>query len=66
MSRVADNLIAMLTTKQVAERLGVTDARVRQLAIGGKLYGEKYGRDWLFDENDVADYLTERDRAREK
>lgn len=34
-----------LTTKQAAERLNVSDARIRQLIIEGDLKGEKVGRD---------------------
>lgn len=50
----------MLTAKQAAERIGVTDARVRQLAIAGKLPGTKHGRDWVFDEADVDAYRREK------
>lgn len=50
----------MLTTKKVADRLGVTDARVRQLAIAGTLRGEKAGRDWLFEEAEVERYAASR------
>lgn len=45
---------ALLTTAEAAERLGLTPGRVRQLARDGALKGQHYGRDWLFDERDVA------------
>lgn len=40
-----------LTTEQLAEKLGITTGRVRQLAIAGRIIGaHKVGRDWLFTE----------------
>lgn len=39
----------MLTTEQLAEKLGITTGRVRQLAIAGRIIGaHKVGRDWTF------------------
>ncbi len=35
------------TTKEFAEELGLTDAYVRQLILGGKVEAEKVGRDHL-------------------
>ena len=35
------------TTKEFAEELGLTDAYVRQLILGGKVESEKVGRDHL-------------------
>lgn len=41
----------MLTSKELAEKLGVSDARVRQLAGAGRITGaHQYGRAWLFTE----------------
>jgi excisionase family DNA binding protein len=37
----------LMTVKQVAEELGVTEGRVRQLLSAGRLKGTKLGRDWL-------------------
>jgi excisionase family DNA binding protein len=54
-----------LSTKQVAERVGVTEARVRQLcAEGDRLPGVfKWGRDWVIPEGAVEHFLTtDRDR----
>ena len=42
-----------LTTKEVAERLGVTAARVRQLILSGKLPAEKLGRDLAIKEAEL-------------
>ena len=44
---------ATLTTKEAAERLGVTPARVRQLVLAGDLPAEKFGRDLMIQENDL-------------
>lgn len=44
---------ATLTTKEAAERLGVTPARVRQLVIAGSLPAEKFGRDLMIKESDL-------------
>lgn len=40
-----------LSTEQLAEKLGITTGRVRQLAIAGRIIGaHKIGRDWQFTE----------------
>jgi excisionase family DNA binding protein len=44
---------ATLTTKEAAERLGVTPARVRQLVLAGDLPAEKFGRDLMIREADL-------------
>lgn len=43
----------LLTTKQVAERLGISMARVHQLINEGRLPAEKIGRDYLIKEDDL-------------
>lgn len=43
----------LLTTRQVAERLGVTLARVRALIAAGRLPSQQFGRDHLIKEEDV-------------
>jgi excisionase family DNA binding protein len=45
--------MSLLTTKDVAERLGVTVKRVQALIRGGRLPAEKMGRDYLIKERDV-------------
>lgn len=41
----------LITTKELADRLGISTARVRQLAIAGRIIGaHKIGRDWQFTE----------------
>jgi excisionase family DNA binding protein len=43
----------LLTTQQAAERLGVSDARIRQLVLGGRLPAQKLGRDLFIQESDL-------------
>jgi excisionase family DNA binding protein len=43
----------LLTTKQAAERLGVTVTRVQQLIAAGRLPAEKMGRDYFIKEDDL-------------
>lgn len=50
----------MLTTKEAAERLGVSVRRVSELASSGVLKAERFGRSWMIDESSV-----ERRRAQE-
>jgi excisionase family DNA binding protein len=54
---------AMLTTPQVAERLGVSTARVRQLILAGRLPSQQFGRDHVIKESDLA-LVTERKTGR--
>lgn len=43
-----------LTSREAAERLGVSSARVRQMVLSGDLPAEKFGRDLMIDEKDLA------------
>jgi excisionase family DNA binding protein len=43
----------LLTTKEAAERLGVTPTRVQQLIGAGELPAEKMGRDYFIKEDDL-------------
>ncbi len=43
----------LLTTPQVAERLGVTVRRVQALIKDGRLPSQQYGRDHLIKESDL-------------
>ena len=55
----------LLTTQQTAERLGISDARVRQLILEGRLPAQKLGRDLFIEESDlklVSDRKTGRPR----
>jgi excisionase family DNA binding protein len=42
-----------LTTKQVAERLGITPRRVQALIEAGRLPASKFGRDYMIKEKDL-------------
>ncbi len=44
----------ILTTPQVAVRLGVTLARVQQMIWDGKLPAQKVGRDYVINESDLS------------
>lgn len=58
-----------ITTKQAADRLGVSVGRVRQLIAEGRLPAQKVGRDNLIDEKDlelVADRKPGRPPTRDK
>lgn len=39
----------MLTTEGAAERLGISQRRVRALIAQGRIAAERIGRDWLID-----------------
>ena len=42
-----------LTTEQAANELGVTDSRVRQLILEGKLTAQKFGRSHMIKRSDL-------------
>ena len=44
----------LLTTQQAAERLGITDGRVRQLILEGRLPSIKFGRSNVIRTADLA------------
>jgi len=44
----------ILTTKEAARKLNVNSSRVRQLILSGRLPAQKFGRDWLINEKDLA------------
>lgn len=46
-----------LTTKQVAEKLNVSQSRVRQLIMEDRLISIKIGRDNLINQVDLDEYL---------
>jgi excisionase family DNA binding protein len=43
----------LLTTQQAAEKLGISDARIRQLILNGRLPAQKLGRDLFIEESDL-------------
>jgi len=42
----------LLTTRQAAERLGISDGRVRQLVVEGRIKSLQVGGRWLIEESD--------------
>lgn len=42
-----------LTTTQIAERVNLTRARITQLIRDNVIKGEKFGRDWIVDEDQI-------------
>ncbi|MEG1254023.1 MAG: helix-turn-helix domain-containing protein [Raoultibacter sp.] len=53
----------MLTVKQAAKKLGVSETRVRALIAGGSLSAEKFGRTWLLPEASVEQRLHAKPQA---
>lgn len=45
-----------MTTNEAAKRLGVSPARVRRLVLDGRLPAQKFGRDLVFYEADLATF----------
>lgn len=45
--------MGLLTTKQAAERLGISIPRIHQLINEGRLPAEKVGRDYVIKEEDL-------------
>jgi excisionase family DNA binding protein len=43
----------LLTTKQAAEKLGITPRRVQALIEAGRLPAQKFGRDYMIKEKDL-------------
>jgi excisionase family DNA binding protein len=41
----------LLTTKEVAVRLGLSAIRVRELIRAGKIQAQQVGRDWVIEES---------------
>jgi excisionase family DNA binding protein len=42
-----------LTTKETAEKLGVSAGRIRQMVLAGQLHAEKFGRELMISETDI-------------
>ena len=47
--------MALITTKEAAERLGISKARILQLIRAGRLKAHKFGRDLQIREGDLAE-----------
>lgn len=47
----------LITTQQAAAELGITDSRVRQLIIDGKLAAQRFGRSHMIKRSDLKDVV---------
>lgn len=64
---VHKNIGGLLTRKQVARRLGISDATLSRLMAAGVISFYKIGWRTLFDESQIEDYLASvRHPAREE
>lgn len=43
-----------ISTTEAARRLGITQARVRQLILAGRLPATRLGRDWAIEERQLS------------
>jgi excisionase family DNA binding protein len=48
----------LLTTQQAAAELGVSDSRVRQLIISGKLPAQSFGRSHMIKRSDLKNVVV--------
>jgi len=49
----------MMTTKEAAEKIGISPATVRQQILVGRLTATKMGRDWFIEEAELERYRRE-------
>ena len=56
----------LLSTQQAAEKLGVSERRVRSLITEGKLVAHRLGRDYAIEENVLSNVLVYGTRGRPK
>jgi excisionase family DNA binding protein len=52
-----------MTTKEIADRLGLTEGRVCQLFRDGSLSGTKVGRAWVATQKDIESFEQSDRRA---
>lgn len=61
---------ALLTIKEVQDRLGISESTMFRLLKRQQIKGFKVGRVWKFEEKDIEDYIrrqreeTEREQAK--
>jgi hypothetical protein len=53
-----------VTASEASKIIGVTNSRIRQLAIAGLIVGTKFGRSWMFDRDIAIAYRDSRRRGR--
>jgi excisionase family DNA binding protein len=47
-----------LNTKEAGKKLGVSRPRIHVLIHSGRLPARRFGRDWLIDPDDLADFKS--------
>lgn len=57
------NIPKIVTVKEVAERAGLSEQRVRELLRGGELEGQMFGNQWAIPEMDASRLQNERSSA---
>jgi len=57
--------MSYITTKETAEKLGISTSRVRQMVLAGQLQAEKFGRDLMINETELEN-VSERKTGRPK
>ena len=57
--------MSYLTTKETADKLGVSTGRVRQMVLAGQIQAEKFGRDLMINETELEN-VSERKTGRPK
>ena len=58
--------MALLTAKQVAERLSLNERTVKNMANRGEITGIMVTNAWRFDEGDVEEYIARQRRLTEE
>ena len=51
----------LLSTSEVAKKLGLTSGRVRQLLLSGELKGKKVGAFWVIERRKLERYLKQKE-----
>ncbi|GAN65017.1 DNA cytosine methyltransferase [Acetobacter orientalis] len=60
--RKMDTIPHLITTKDAAQKIGISEQRVRSLMRSGNLQGQQIGKQWLTTEDAIKVYLKNRTR----
>lgn len=63
---MGDNGKTAYTTGELAKLAGVSQARIRQLCIVGKIAATKFGRDWRISRSEAQRWLDGRDQDQDQ
>ncbi len=58
--------MAELTTKEAAERTGLSPWRIAQLAKSGRIQARRFGHAWAIDEESLAAYVPQKGGRKKK